>query len=137
MQLSRGSTSRGDESRDIVIGTGLADILQVGLGDRIVITAAQAHTGELAQEMFRVSGIYYFNIPEMDKAMAFVRLGKAQGMVNLAGQAHEIALSLHDNSIGRHPKDQFWADYSTQRQRGGRLGRAHARTRDRADALPV
>ena len=53
-------------SHEIMIGSKLAELLEVELGDRIVLTAAQAETGDLAQEMFRVSGMFHFNVPAMD-----------------------------------------------------------------------
>ena len=58
--ITEGTYFEGDNSRDVIIGAKLAEILAVGLGDRVVVTVAQAKTGELSQEMFRVSGIYYF-----------------------------------------------------------------------------
>jgi len=98
--------------RDLVIGRELAEILEVGLGDRIVITAAQAYTGDLAQEMFRVSGIYFFNVTEMDRSMAFVRLDKAAAMLNLDGEAHEIALAFTDPVYGTDKDHSFWKKYA-------------------------
>jgi ABC-type lipoprotein release transport system permease subunit len=42
--------------------------------------------------MFRVSGIYHFNIKEMDGGFAFVRLEKAQEMLGIGTAVHEIAI---------------------------------------------
>ena len=58
--ITEGTYFEGDNNRDVVIGAKLAEILEIGLGDRVVVTLAQAATGELSQEMFRVSGIYHF-----------------------------------------------------------------------------
>ncbi|MEJ2722944.1 MAG: FtsX-like permease family protein, partial [bacterium] len=113
--IIKGSFFEGDGERDLIIGSKLAYLLEVGIGDRVVLTTAQAHTGDLAQELFRVSGIYHLNIPEMDAAMAFVRLGKAQKMLNLDGQAHEIALNFTEARYGRDKSNPFWAEFS----RGG------------------
>jgi len=101
-----------DKKRQLVIGTKLAEILEAELGDRIVLTVAQAHSGELSQEMFRVSGIYRFNIDEMDRAMAFVPLERAQAMLGLGDDVHEIALDLYDNSIGQDEQHPLWQHYS-------------------------
>jgi ABC-type lipoprotein release transport system permease subunit len=111
--LVEGTYFEGDDERDLIIGSKLADLLEVGLGDRVVLTAAEANTGDLAQEMFRVSGIYHFNVPEMDGAMAFIRLGKAQDMLRLEGQAHEIAVKFTDAGFGRDKELPFWRDYSS------------------------
>ena len=57
-----GSTSayfEGDNNRDIVVSAKLAELLEVTLGNRIVVTVAQSESGDLSQEMFRISGIYH------------------------------------------------------------------------------
>ncbi len=110
--IVEGDYFAGDDEHNVVIGTKLAELLEVGLGDRIVITAAQAHTGNLAQEMFRVSGLYFFNVEEMDKGMAFVRIDRARQMLDLEGQAHEIAVAFVDPSIGRDTDHPIWKKYS-------------------------
>jgi len=110
--MIKGDYFTGDNPRDIIIGSKLAEILEADIGSRVVLTVAQAHTGELAQEMFRVSGIYHFNIREMDLAMAFIRLPKAQQMLNLDHGVHEIAIMFKSETFGRNPDDSFWKRYS-------------------------
>lgn len=112
--MKEGHYFEGDNERNILIGSKLAEILEVDLGDRIVVTAAQAHTGELIQEMFRVSGIYEFNVTDMDRGMAFVRIDKARQMLNIPGQAHQIALNMTDLSIGRDPDHSLWNRYTDE-----------------------
>lgn len=107
-----GNYFKDGKERDIVIGNKLAEILEVGLGDRVVVTVAQAKSGDLSQEMFRVSGIYRFNIDEMDRGMAFIRLEKAQEMLGLDGDAHEIALKFSNPDYGRDESLPFWNKYS-------------------------
>jgi len=103
----------GDENeRDIVIGSKLAEILEVSLGDRVVVTVSQAKSGDLSQEMFRISGIYHLNITEMDRGMAFIRLEKAQEMLGLGGEVHEIALKFKEMSFADQKENPFWEKYS-------------------------
>ena len=111
--LVEGTYFEGDSRYDVLLGAKLAELLEVGLGDRIVATVAKAHSGELSQEMFRVSGIYRFGTEEMDKAMVLVRLPVAQEMLGLEGQAHEVALTFGDaqDETARH--DAFWRRHST------------------------
>lgn len=110
--IQEGSYFRGDNERDILIGRKLADILEVGLNDRIVVTVSQAETHDLSQEMFRVSGIFYLNIREIDGGMVFVRMSKAQTMLGIKGKIHEIALKFIDPSFGQDPHLPFWDKYS-------------------------
>jgi len=109
--IIRGNYFDGDDPHDIVIGSKLAELLEVGIGDRVVVTAAQAHTGELAQEMFRVSGIYYLNIEDLDKHLALVRIGQAQKILNLGSGVQQIALKFHDRDLGQRRNAPFWAEY--------------------------
>lgn len=108
-----GSYFAGDNPRDIVIGRKLAEVLEVDLDDRVVLTTGQAKTGDLAQEMFRVSGIYRTGVDELDRGLACVRLRKAQEMLGLDGQAHEIAIVFTDRSVGRDRQHSFWGSFST------------------------
>ena len=110
--IVKGTFFSGDDPQNLLIGSKLADILDVDLGDRVVITVAQAETGDLSQEMFRISGIYRFNTDEMDKGMAFVRLGKAQKMLNIGKGAHEIAIDFTSLAFARNEQNPFWAKYS-------------------------
>ncbi len=102
-----------NSAHSIVIGDKLADLMEVELGDRVVLTASQVHGGELSQEMFRVSGIFHLTIDEMDKGMVFISLAKAQQMLNLAGEVHEIALKFNNAEIGHNEQASFWTTYST------------------------
>ena len=109
--IIEGAYFEGSNPRDIVIGEKLVERLEVGLNDRIVVTVAQAGSGDLSQEMFRVSGIYRFADEEMNSGMAFIRLGKAQQMLALDADVHEIALKF----ISTSAEDQnllFWKTYS-------------------------
>jgi ABC-type lipoprotein release transport system permease subunit len=111
--IAEGTYFAGDGERDVVIGSKLADVLEVGIGDRVVLTTTQAHTGDLSQELFRVSGIYHFNINDLDQGFAFVRIDKARRMLALDGQAHEIAVSFHSPEAPLDNALPFWSDYST------------------------
>lgn len=104
----------GNNLRDVVIGSKLAEILEVDIGDRVVVTVAQAHTGDLAQEMFRISGIYHFNIKEMDRGMAFIRLPMAQKILGIGSEIHEIALRFTNRQFSRDPALPFWDRYNTE-----------------------
>jgi ABC-type lipoprotein release transport system permease subunit len=111
--VREGEYFTGDDPYDIVIGSELAEILEVALGDRVVVTVSQAHSGDLSQEMFRVSGIYHFNVKEMDTGFAFARLPKAQQMLGIVGEVHEIVMKFKDRRFALEEDNPFWARYST------------------------
>ena len=110
--IIQGNYFEGENKRDIVIGSKLADVLEVGLGDRLVVTLAQAGTGDLSQELFRVSGIFKFNIAEMDNGMVFVRLAKAQEMLGIGENVHAIVLDLTNREMGLNKDFSLWKKYS-------------------------
>ncbi|KGJ96756.1 ABC transporter permease [Colwellia psychrerythraea] len=90
---------------EIIIGEQLADLLEISLGDRLVVTVSEAHAGDLSQALFRVSGLFRFNERSMDIGMTFINLSQAQKLLNING-VHEIALRLqnldqaNDKSLG-------------------------------------
>ena len=110
--ITEGTYFEGDNSRDIVIGVKLAELLEVTLGNRVVVTVAQSETGDLSQEMFRISGIYHLSSDAMSGGMAFVRLGKAQEMLAIGSGVHEIAVKFTDTKYGRDTDLPFWEHYS-------------------------
>ncbi len=110
--IREGDYFRGDNQRDIIIGSKLAETLEAGLGDRVVVTVSQAGSGDLSQEMFRISGIYHFNIKEMDSGFAFARLTKAQEMLGIGDDVHEIAIRFTDLKLSLQEDSPFWEDYS-------------------------
>ena len=110
--ITEGAYFEGDNSRDVVIGAKLAEILEIGLGDRVVVTVAQTESGDLSQEMFRVSGIYRFVGEEMNSGMAFVRIEKAQEMLAIGNRVHEIALKFTSIAYTQDSTLPFWDTYS-------------------------
>lgn len=110
--ITEGVYFEGDNSRDMVIGTKLAEVLEIGLGHRIVVTVAQAESGELAQEMFRISGIYHFADEEMNRGMVFIRIDKAQQMLAIGDGVHEIAIKFTSVAHAQDSELPFWSAYS-------------------------
>jgi ABC-type lipoprotein release transport system permease subunit len=110
--ISQGAFFAGADPHDVVIGSKLAETLDVGLGDRLVLTVSQARTGDLAQDLFRVSGIYHFGIREMDAGFAFIRLARAQEMLAIGDGIHEIALVFGSFDFAMRKDNPFWAEYT-------------------------
>jgi ABC-type lipoprotein release transport system permease subunit len=110
--IIEGNYFDNENERSLVLGSKLAQMLEVGIGGRVVLTVSQSETGQLSQDMFRVTGIYRFNVREMDRGMAFVRLEKAQDMLDLGKSIHEIAIKFTDTGYGRDKALPFWNKYS-------------------------
>lgn len=92
---------------EILLGTEMADLLEVELGDRIVITLAEVDTGELSQALFRVSGIFEFGIREFDNNLVFINLAKAREILAMDDASHEIAIRVTDPDMAREADSLF------------------------------
>lgn len=102
----KGSYLTGKDG-EILLGDRLAELLEVNLGDRIVITVSQAESGDLSQALFRVSGLFSFNERNMDNAIAFVNLKQGQKILNVQG-VHQVALRLQTLAQADDKILPFW-----------------------------
>ena len=80
------------ESHQIYIGRAMADILNVKVGNKIVILA-QATDGSLGNDLFRVKGIYDSGSPQFNKTYAFAPMSCVKKVGALTG-IHEITIQL-------------------------------------------
>jgi putative ABC transport system permease protein len=110
--ITKGAYLDNSKKGLILIGSKTAETLEVDVGDRVVVTVAQAHTGELSQEMFRVGGIFHMGIREADSGLAFIDLKSAQNILGLKDEVHEIALSFKSLEMAGDPTFPFWKKYS-------------------------
>jgi len=110
--ITEGRYLGDSNTQQILIGSKTAEVLEVGIGDRVVVTAARAGTGELSQEMLRVGGIFHFGIQELDSAVAFIGLKKSQEILGLGQNVHEIALRFHRLEDAGNRSLAFWRRYS-------------------------
>ena len=108
-----GEYFEGDNPRDILIGKKLAEILSVGLGDRVIITNSRAGSGDIVQDLFRVSGIFELGERAMDGGAAFIRLDKAREIFGLGRTAHIIAIKFTDPKFSQNKDLPFWSKFST------------------------
>lgn len=107
-----GDFLKKDDERSIIIGSKTADILDVGLEERIVVTVAQVGTGEMSQEMFRVKGIFKTGIRKLDSNVVLIPMKRAQSMIALENSYHEIAVSFKDFDTSWDDENPLWEKYS-------------------------
>ena len=110
--LQDGDYLASDVMGQILIGSKAAETLEVETGDRLVLTMAQAETGELSQDMFRVSGIFHMGIREADSGMAFINIKQSRDLLALGQTAHEITLKFKDIKDAGDRSLMFWRRYS-------------------------
>jgi ABC-type lipoprotein release transport system permease subunit len=96
--------------RQILLGMPMAELLEVSLGDRIVVTVSEVETGEIGQELFRLSGILEFGVPEIDEGLVFINLGVAQRVIGLDEGVHEIAVRFKNPKDAKNRNHAFYSE---------------------------
>jgi len=77
----------------IFIGKGLADAMDVAVGDRISLTGRSAHE-QMRQRTMTVIGIYGLGMADIEKLTVYISLAEAQTLYDLPGQSTEVAVFL-------------------------------------------
>ncbi|RMG91584.1 MAG: ABC transporter permease [Zetaproteobacteria bacterium] len=94
--LVSGSWLRSDVQHEVLLGDGLADRLQVGLGDKVVLMAA-APDGEIASEVFRVRGLLHSGVLDIDDLFVIAPLPKVQQWLGLGQGVTDIVIRVTDD----------------------------------------
>jgi len=95
-KLVEGEWLADDDDRGIVMGVGLADALQVEVGDRIVYMGQTESQDEMVSRMFRVRGLFKTGGVELDGMTGLVTLKAAQELIERDDVAHQVALHIDD-----------------------------------------
>lgn len=86
--------------REIVLGSRLAEKLDVGIGSRVVLTVQGRVDGsddtEMTSGMFRVAGIFTLPSETMNESTAFINLADAQTLLNMGTDVSRISVILVD-----------------------------------------
>ncbi|MDN3648890.1 FtsX-like permease family protein [Reinekea marina] len=97
----------------ILIGEPLAELLEVGLGDRLVVSVNNYQTESIEQRLFRVSGVFKMNSKFFDEGLVFIQLPLAQEMMGIGSGVHEIAFNFYDESQSSNTELELWSDLSS------------------------
>jgi ABC-type lipoprotein release transport system permease subunit len=82
-----------NDQDSILIGRGLADVMNVKVGDRITLVGSDIHK-QNRQRTMTVIGIYDIGVTANEKGTIYISLGEAQTLYSLNGQSTEIQVSL-------------------------------------------
>ncbi len=93
--VKEGRYLQSGHDREIIIGRKLAELLQVRLGERVVIMAQDVN-GNLASEAFVVAGLFHTGGHGFDKAVGQVTLPAAQNMLGMGNRVTNIVLRAQD-----------------------------------------
>lgn len=98
--ISSGRYLLPDDADVIVIGRGLANAMEIEVGDRITMVGNTTHE-QTRQRTMTVIGIYDVGVPSVEKGTIYVSLAEAQSLFGLEGQVTEVVISL--KQIGLEP----------------------------------
>ena len=90
--------------RELLMGAPMVELLEIKMGDRLVVTAAAVDTNEITQELFRLTGVFEFGPEDMDESLVFINLHKAQALLGMEGHLHQIALQFSDPELSKNPE---------------------------------
>ncbi len=90
-KITEGAFFSSSASREAILGSGLATILNATIGDEIVIVS-QAADGSIANDIYRVIGIATSGDAFSDQTAFYLTLPQAQELLALENYAHELII---------------------------------------------
>jgi ABC-type lipoprotein release transport system permease subunit len=96
--MTDGRFLSAEDGDAVIIGQELADLLGVGVGDRVTVLGRRVNE-DMRQRNMNVVGIYDLGLGDAEKGMVFVNLPTAQTLYNLRGEETEITVLL--DSVGQ------------------------------------
>ena len=96
------------DARRVLIGEELGRRLEVGVGDKIVLSV-QDVTGELTGEALRVGGIFKTSSRELDRGTVFLRLDAGQALLGLGDAVSEIVAVAETRRLVPELRDRLVA----------------------------
>jgi putative ABC transport system permease protein len=93
--VTAGRSLTADDQDVALIGKGLADAMDLKVGDRFTLAGRAAHE-QMRQRTMTVAGIYDIGMPDIEKQTVYLALGEAETLYGLPGQATEVVVTLND-----------------------------------------
>jgi len=98
-RITEGTFLSDASAREIIIGHGLAEDIEVGLGDEVV-AVTQATDGSTGNDLYTVVGVFKTGDVGMDQAGGFIHIADAENLLMMFDQAHGITvLTDHPDSV--------------------------------------
>ena len=119
--VTDGRNLTSDDTDSLLIGKGLADAMNVKVGDRITMVGRSQHK-EMRQRTMTIVGIYDLGMADIEKQTVYISLGEAQSLYEMSaptevaiflqhlGQENEVIKSLTSNVSG-YEIESFQANY--------------------------
>ena len=119
--VTEGRNLTSDDTDNLLIGKGLADAMNVKVGDRITMVGRSQHK-EMRQRTMTIVGIYDLGMADIEKQTVYISLNEAKSLYELnaptevsiflqhLGQEDEVITSLK-SSVSGYEIESFQANY--------------------------
>ena len=94
-KVTDGEYLKDGDDKSILIGTTLAEDLEIGVGGKVVMMI-QALDGSIGAELYRVRGIFDTGMAMFDESIVYITTGAAQEILVMGGAVTEIAIKVSD-----------------------------------------
>ncbi len=91
--VAAGAYLSASDADSVLIGKGLADEMDVKVGDRVTVVGSDVHKQNRQRTMV-VSGIYDIGLPDNERTTVYISLAEAQTLYGLPGQSTEVDITL-------------------------------------------
>ena len=91
--ITQGRFLNSDDGDNILIGQEMANLLNVGVGDRIVLLGKRKDES-MRQRSMTVVGIFNLGLGDAEKGLVYINLPTAQTLYNLRDQETEVTITL-------------------------------------------
>jgi ABC-type lipoprotein release transport system permease subunit len=91
--IADGRYLTANDGDSVLVGKGLANVMQLKIGDRITLVGSDIHK-QNRQRSMTVIGIYDIGLPANEKNTLYISLGEAQSLYGLTGQSTEVDVML-------------------------------------------
>jgi ABC-type lipoprotein release transport system permease subunit len=89
----QGRYLKSDDQDAVFIGKGLADAMDVSVGDRITLVGRAIHD-QMRRRTMTVVGIYNLGMPEIEKRNLYISINEAKSLYGLTGTSTEVVVFL-------------------------------------------
>lgn len=91
--VKQGRYLTAEDGDVMLIGKGMADALELQVGDRVSVAARGVHAQTLRRTL-SVAGIYDLGMADLEKRSVYVSLSEAQSFLGMEGQSTEVMVTL-------------------------------------------
>jgi ABC-type lipoprotein release transport system permease subunit len=91
--VSSGKYLTSSDQDVALIGKGLADAMEIKVGDSFTLTGRATHQ-QMRSRTMKVGGIYDLGMADLEKQTLYISLGEAQTLYGMEGQSTEVSITL-------------------------------------------